>query len=68
MRKALDILLDTPVVKDPIVLVESGAAGWAYDDDELESLAPTQKQLLRMGPAHVDALLVWLRALQSALQ
>ena len=42
VRKALDILLDTPVVKDPIVLVESGAAGWAYDDDELESLAPTQ--------------------------
>ena len=49
VRKALDILLDTPVVKDPIVLVESGAAGWAYDDDELESLAPTQKQLLRMA-------------------
>ena len=68
VAQALDLLLDTPVVKDPIVLVESGAAGWAYDDDELEALKPTQKQLLRMGPAHVDALLVWLRALQNALQ
>jgi len=68
VQQALDILLDTPVVKGPIVLVESGAAGWAYDDDKLESLEPTQKQLLRMGPAHVDALLVWLRALQNALQ
>jgi hypothetical protein len=68
LHRAIGILLDTPVVKDPIVLVESGAAGWAYDDDELEALEPTQKQLLRMGPAHVDALLVWLRALQNALQ
>jgi hypothetical protein len=68
LHKALAILLDTPVVKDPIVLAEGGAAGWAYDDDELEALEPTQKQLLRMGAAHVDALLVWLRALQNALQ
>lgn len=68
VAQALEILLDTPVVKDPIVLVESGAAGWAYDDDRLEALKPTQKQLLRMGPSHVDALLVWLRALQNSLQ
>ena len=30
-------------------MVESGGAGWAYADDELEALTPTQKQLLRMG-------------------
>jgi hypothetical protein len=68
VNEALDILLDTPVVKEPIVLVEAGAVGWAYDDEDLESLTPAQKQLLRMGPANVDALLVWLRALQNALQ
>jgi hypothetical protein len=66
--KALDILLDTPIVKDPIPIVEDGKAGWVYADDELEELLPTQKQLLRMGSANVEKLLAWLRALRSALQ
>jgi hypothetical protein len=68
LGKALDILLDTPVVKDPIEVVEDGATGWAFRNPDLEELAPTQKQLLRTGPAHTDALLVWLRALQAALE
>ena len=68
LRKTIDILLDTPVVKDPIPIVEDGKAGWAYADDELEGLLPTQKQLLRTGSANVDRLLVWLRAFQAALQ
>jgi hypothetical protein len=67
LRKSIDILLDTPVVKDPIAIVEDGKAGWAYDDGELEGLLPTQKQLLRMGSANVDRVLVWLRAFQAAL-
>ena len=67
LRRTLDILLDTPAVKDPIALTAAGAAGWAFADEDLEDLAPTQKQLLRMGPAHADALKVWLRALQAAL-
>ena len=66
VRNALDILLDTPIVKNPIRVVEDGAT-WAYADPELESLTPTQKQLLRMGPAHTEALLAWLRALRNAL-
>ena len=67
IQRALDILLDTPAVKDPIALTAAGGAGWAFADDDLEDLAPTQKQLLRMGPAHADAVKVWLRALQAAL-
>jgi hypothetical protein len=67
IRRAIDILLDTPTVKGPIALTEGTGAGWAYADDDLENLAPTQKQLLRMGPAHADAVKVWLRALQQAL-
>jgi hypothetical protein len=67
VRKAIDILLDTPAVKDPIELT-GDATGWQYADPDLEALTPSQKQLLRMGPAHVDALKVWLRALQAALQ
>jgi hypothetical protein len=67
VQLSLDILLDTPVVKDPILLVEGEGAGWEYANQELAALEPTQKQLLRMGPANVDRLLVWLRALQNAL-
>jgi len=68
LLKALDILLDTPVVKDPIPIVEDDKAGWAYADQNLEELMPTQKQLLRMGGANVERLLAWLRALKNALQ
>ncbi|MBY0493247.1 MAG: DUF3014 domain-containing protein [Cyanobacteria bacterium] len=66
LDKAIQILLDTPVVKDPIVVFEDEGA-WVYGDAELESLLPAQKQLLRMGSANVDRMLVWLRALQAAI-
>ena len=68
LQQTLDLLLDTPIVKDPISLMEGDGAGWVYVDDELEELAPTQKQLLRMGSANVDRMLVWLRALKTALE
>jgi hypothetical protein len=64
--KTLDILIETPVVKDPVAIVDTGGA-WAFDDEELEALLPTQKQLLRMGPANVEKMLVWLRALREAI-
>lgn len=68
VQQTLDILLDTPVVKNPVGLVETGGAGWAFEDPDLEDLRPAQKQLLRMGPENVGRVLVWLRAFQSALQ
>jgi hypothetical protein len=67
LRKAIEILLDTPVVRDPIAIIEDEAA-WVYVDEDLESLLPTQKQLLRMGSANVERMLVWLRALQASLE
>jgi hypothetical protein len=67
IEQTIDILLDTPVVKDPVALTVGSGAGWAYADEDLEDLAPTQKQLLRMGAVHADAVKVWLRALQQAL-
>lgn len=67
IQNALDILLATPVVKAPVAVVADGGT-WAFADPELESLLPTQKQIVRMGPAHTETVLVWLRALQSALQ
>ena len=68
ISRSIDILLETPSVKDPIALTAGGGAGWAFANDDLENLAPTQKQLLRMGLAHADAVKVWLRALREALQ
>lgn len=68
LQQAIDILLDTPVVDDPIEVVEGDGASWAYADPELEALKPTQKQLMRMGPKHTEALLAWLRAFQTATQ
>jgi hypothetical protein len=68
VRQALDILIATPVVRQPIAVVEGQGARWAYADPKLESLTQTQKQLLRMGPDHVESLLVWLRALRQGLQ
>lgn len=68
LQQALDILIETPVVEDAIEVVEGDGASWAFANPDLEALRPTQKQLLRMGPAHTEALLVWLRAFQNALQ
>ena len=66
-RQAIDVLLQTPSVKDPIALVPAGGTGWAYADEKLEDLEPSQKQLLRMGPAHVEELQTWLRAFRGAI-
>lgn len=67
LDQALTILIETPVVRDPIPLVEGAGARWAYADPKLESLTQTHKQLLRMGSEHVEALLVWLRAVRAGL-
>lgn len=68
IQQAIDILLDTPIVNDPIPLIEAGAVGWAYEDPELEALTLTQKQLLRMGAANVERVQTWLKAFQNAMQ
>ena len=68
VQQALDMLLDTPVVKGPVMLEEGAGARWAYADGKLEALTPTQKQLVRMGPVHTDAMLVWLRAFKAGLE
>jgi hypothetical protein len=67
LRNAIDILLDTPTVQGPIRIVEGKGASWAYADPQLESLLPTQKQILRTGPANAEKLLAWLNALKNAL-
>lgn len=67
LRNAVDIVLDTPIVQDPIRVVEGDGAAWAYADPALESLLPSQKQVLRMGPANAEKVRTWLRAFKVAL-
>lgn len=67
LQQVLDQLLDTPAMTDPVPLVATGAAGWAFEDPELEALTLTQKQLLRTGPANAERIQAWLRAFQVAL-
>jgi hypothetical protein len=67
VEAALTILLDTPVLKDPIYVVETTGVRWKFADPKTEALYGLQKQLLRMGPDQTDRLLVWLRALQGSL-
>jgi hypothetical protein len=66
LLKTLDILIETPDVKDPIEIVERGGT-WEFSDNALEELMPTQKQLLRMGPANLEKMRVWLRALREGV-
>lgn len=68
VRQAIDIVLDTPLVTEPIEVVVGEGAAWAYAKPELEGLMATQKQLVRMGPAHTEALQQWLRAFRGAIQ
>jgi hypothetical protein len=68
LLNTIDLLLDTPIVKPPVRLVAGDGASWAYADPELESLRPIQKQLIRMGPAHTEAIQTWLQAFRNAIQ
>ena len=68
IANALDILIDTPVVQGPMRVHAIDARGWIYVDPDFEELTPSQKQLLRMGPAHAESVINWLRSLNHALQ
>lgn len=49
LRRAIDLLLETPVVEGTIEL-EQPSVMFRFADESLEDLLPAQKQLLRMGP------------------
>lgn len=60
LERAIVLLLQTPVIQDPI-RVEPKGIGYRFADPEIEKLTAAQKQLLRMGPRN-------LRQVQSALR
>jgi hypothetical protein len=66
LENAIVLLLDTPVVAEPI-RVEPHGIGYGFADARLERLAPAQKQLLRMGPKNVRVVQSSLRSIALAL-
>lgn len=66
LERAIVALLNTPVVESPLRLKLKGI-GYAYADDQLESLTAAQKQLLRMGPRNSRIILGRLREIGLAL-
>jgi len=64
--RALQRLIDAPVVEGPIPLTPKGAV-WRYSADELESLGPVEKHLLRMGPRNTKLIQIKAREIASAL-
>lgn len=67
VERAIVLLLQTPVVHDPIRVRPHGGVGYEFTDPALESLAPAQKQLLRMGARNVQTIQSALRSLALAL-
>jgi len=63
---ALGVALDTPRIDAASVLKQPKVV-YTYADEELESLKPLQKQLLRMGPQNLQTVRLWLEDFGLAL-
>jgi release factor glutamine methyltransferase len=67
VERAIVLLLETPIVEDPVRVEPHGAAGYAFAAPELEGLTGAQKQLLRTGADNVRVIQSSLRAIAIAL-
>jgi len=67
LLKAIDELLNTPIVPLPIE-VYSDSVMFKFKDEKLESLSSPQKQLIRTGPENTRRIKDVLRNLKDALQ
>jgi hypothetical protein len=65
---ALQLLIETPTTNDSIAVVPGRGATYAFADPRYESLAPVQKQLLRMGPANVRRIQGRLREIKASIE
>ncbi len=66
LRRALSVLLETPVVNQPPELVDA-VGRLTYRDEALEALSLPQKHLLRMGPQNVGKIQAKLRQMLDGL-
>ncbi|HJP51042.1 MAG TPA: DUF3014 domain-containing protein, partial [Pseudomonadales bacterium] len=53
--KAIGRLLETPVITQPIRLVQP-VVMFEFEDQRLESLSAAQKQMIRMGPKNTGVI------------
>jgi hypothetical protein len=66
LRTALALLASTPRTDESPALVAE-VRRYEYADANLESLAPAQKQLLRMGPRNAERITAKLREIEAAI-
>ncbi len=67
LKEALALVLDTPVIVEPIALIAPSAM-YKFADPKLEALPAAQKLLIRMGPENTLKLKTKLQQIQQALQ
>ena len=66
LRRAIDLLIDTPVVSGQVELRQP-AVMFEFADEEIEALLPAQKQLIRMGPENQRRIQAKLREIRELL-
>jgi hypothetical protein len=67
LERAIGVLLQTPALDEKVALEPNGV-NYAYRDPRLESLAPAQKQFLRMGPRNSQAIRAKLEEIAALLK
>ena len=67
LNEAIDILEETPIIREPIALL-SPSVMYKFADPQLEKLPSAQKLLLRMGPDNTLKIKAKLLLIQQALQ
>jgi hypothetical protein len=67
LERALHRLLETPVVERQPVPIQPRSIFFEFTDQELERLAPVQKQFMGMGPQNMRIVQAKLRDLAAAL-
>jgi Protein of unknown function (DUF3014) len=65
--KALQRIIDAPVVEKPPRLVPKGANNFGFEEEKLEAQGPVEKLLVRMGPRNTRILQDKARELAAAL-
>jgi hypothetical protein len=66
LERAIVSLLNVPIIEDPPALVEH-APFFHYTEERLESLSPSQKQFLGMGPDNIRIVQAKLRQIALAI-
>lgn len=65
--QAMDRLQETPVIEGPIRLVQP-VVMYRFEDEQLENLSASQKQLIRMGPENTRQLKAKIREISVELR